>query len=234
MKMVVLSRTAEPDISYMINDAQKSYARIDVKEMQKSLPKAEQDKKWTVKRLGPDSVAGFACQKALVTQEGETSENEVCISKDILGPASMFNSGRRGAGGQGLEVALKANGLEGMPIRMIMREKGKAEASMKWELVNAEKRSLPASTFEVPGRLQGDEHDGHDDVSRAAEADGRRHEEPHSRAEEDDGRDDEEGRQEVAPSPIPFRSAPPPVFPAAVARSGRLQISFRTALAMAM
>ena len=150
MKMVVLTRTAEPDISYMINDAQRSYARIDVKEMQKSLPRSEQDKKWTVKRLGPDSVAGFACQKALVAEEGGTSENEVCISKEILGPASMFNSGRRGGGGQGLEIALKANGLEGMPIRMVMREKGKPEASMTWELVKAEKRPLPASTFEVP------------------------------------------------------------------------------------
>lgn len=150
MKMVMLTRTAEPDISYMINDAQKSYARIDVKEMQKSLPKSEQEKKWTVKRLGADSVAGFACQKALVAEEGGSSENEVCISKEILGPASIFNSGRRGAGGKGLEVALKANGLEGMPIRMIMREKGKAEASMTWELVKAEKRALPASTFEVP------------------------------------------------------------------------------------
>ncbi len=150
MKMVVLSRTAEPDISYMINDAQKSYARIDVKEIQKNLPKAEQDKKWTVKRLGADSVAGFACEKALVAQEGGTAENEVCISKEILGPASMFSSARRGAGGNGLETALKANGLEGMPIRMIMREKAKAEATMMWELVKAEKRALPASTFEVP------------------------------------------------------------------------------------
>ena len=43
MKMVVLSRTAEPDISYMINDAQKSYARIDVKEMQKMIPAAERE-----------------------------------------------------------------------------------------------------------------------------------------------------------------------------------------------
>ena len=150
MKMVMLTRTAEPDISYMINDAQKSYARIDVKEMQKNLPKSEQEKKWTVKRLGAGSVAGFACEKALVAQEGGTSENEVCISKEILGPASMLSSGRRGAGGQGLETALKANGLVGMPIRMVMREKGKAEATMTWELVKADKHALPASTFEVP------------------------------------------------------------------------------------
>ena len=150
MKMVVLSKTAEPGISYMINDAQKSYARIDVQEMQKSLPKSEQEQKWTVKRLGSDSVAGFACDKALVSQEGGTSENEVCVSKEILGGAGMFGAGRRDASSQSLEKAMKANGLDGMPIRMIIREKGKPEAMMTWELVKAEKRPLPASTFEVP------------------------------------------------------------------------------------
>ena len=150
MKLVVLSKTAEPGISYMINDAQKSYARIDVQEMQKNLPKSEQDKKWTVKRLGSDSVAGYACEKALVSQEGSTSENEVCVSKEIVGGAGMFGAGRRDSSSQSLEKALKANGLEGMPIRMVMREKAKPEAMMTWELVKAEKRPVPASTFEVP------------------------------------------------------------------------------------
>ncbi len=150
IKMVVLSKTAEPGISYMINDAQKSYARIDVNEMQKNLPKSEQDKKWTVKRLGSDSVAGYACEKALLAQEGGTSENEVCVSKEILGGAGMLGAGRRDASSQSLEKAMKANGLEGMPIRMVVREKGKPEAMVTWELVKAEKRPLPASTFEVP------------------------------------------------------------------------------------
>lgn len=150
MRMTVLIRTAEPGISYMINDAQKSYARIDVKEMEKNVPASERDRKWTVKRLGPDRVAGYACEKALVSQEGSQTENEACISKEIAGSAGLFDAGRRGSSGQGLEKALKANGLEGMPIRMVMREKGKPESMMAWELVKAEKRALPASTFELP------------------------------------------------------------------------------------
>ena len=150
MKMTVLVRTSEPDVSYMINDAQKSYARIDVKEMQKSVPASERDRKWTVKRLGADNVAGYACERALVNQEGADTDNEVCVSKEIVGSAGLFNAGRRDASSQGLEKALKANGLEGMPIRMIMRQKAKKEATMTWELVKAEKRSLPASTFELP------------------------------------------------------------------------------------
>ena len=150
MKMVVLSKTAEPGISYMINDAQKSYARIDVKEMQKMVPAAEREKKWGVKRLGSDRVAGYACERALVTREGDDAENEVCVSKEIMGGAGMFGAGRRDGSIASLEKTMKANGLEGMPIRMAIREKGKPEAVMTWELVKAEKRPVPASTFEVP------------------------------------------------------------------------------------
>ena len=149
-RMTILVRNAEPGVSYMINDAQKSYARIDVKEMQKSVPAAEQEKKWTVKRLGSDRVAGYACERALVNQEGSETDNEVCVSREIAGSAGMFGAGRRDASVHGLEKALKANGLEGMPIRMVMRPKGKPEATVAWELVKAEKRSLPASTFEIP------------------------------------------------------------------------------------
>ena len=150
MKMTVLSRATEPDVSYLINDAQKSYARIDLKEMEKMVPKAEREKKWTVKRLGPDKVAGYGCERALLAQEGSETEQEVCVSKEIFGSAGRFRAGRRDPSSQGLEKALKANGLEGMPIRMVVREKGKADAQMTMELVSAEKRSLPASTFQVP------------------------------------------------------------------------------------
>ena len=150
VKMTILVRTAEPDVSYMINDAQKSYSRIDLKEMEKNVPAQAKDGKWTVRRLGPDRVAGYACERALLSQEGTGAENEVCVSKEILGPASIFSTGRRNASGEALAKALKANGLEGMPIRMVVREKAKAEATMTWELVKAEKRALPASTFQVP------------------------------------------------------------------------------------
>lgn len=150
MKMTVLVRTVEPDVSYILNDAQKSYARIDAKELEKSVPATERDRKWTVRRLGADRVAGFACERALVTQEGSGTENEVCISKEIFASASLMNAGRRGASGEALAKALKANGLEGMPIRMVLREKGDPVAQMTWELVKAEKRPVPASTFEVP------------------------------------------------------------------------------------
>jgi hypothetical protein len=149
MKMTVLARTAEPGVSYLINDAQKSYARIDAKEIEKQVPPAERDRKWSVKRLGTDKVAGYACERALVTQEGSDTENDVCVTKDLGGSAGLFNTGRRGSGTE-IEKTLKANNLEGMPVRMLLRKKGDKEVAMSWELVKAEKRPVPASTFEIP------------------------------------------------------------------------------------
>lgn len=150
MKMTVISRTAEPGVSYIVNDEHRSYARIDVKDLEKQVPAAEREKKWTVKRLGSDKVAGYGCERALVTQEGSDTENEVCVTKELGGTAGMLNTGRRGSSGAELEKTLKANGLEGMPVRMIIRKKGEAEATMTWELVKAEKRPVPASALEVP------------------------------------------------------------------------------------
>ena len=150
MKMTVISRTAEPGVSYIVNDEHRSYARIDVKDLEKQVPAAEREKKWTVKRLGSDKVAGYGCERALVTQEGSDTENEVCVTKELGGTAGLFSTGRRSGSGMEIERALKSNGLDGMPVRMVIRKKGEADATMTWELVKAEKRPVPASTFEVP------------------------------------------------------------------------------------
>jgi len=86
MKMTILVRKSEPDISYMINDAQKSYARIDVKEMQKSIPASQRDRKWSVKRLGSDKVAGYACERAIVNQEGSETDNRSASRRRSAAP----------------------------------------------------------------------------------------------------------------------------------------------------
>ena len=224
MTMTMLTRTAEPGISYMINDAQKTYARIDVKEMQKNLAKSEQEKKWTVKRLGSDKVAGFACEKALVSQEGSTSENEVCVSKEILIPASIFDAQRRGAAAQSLQNALKANGLEGMPIRMVMKEKGEAGAhddlgarEGREALSRRRRRSRCRPGYKetsMMGTMVSPEQQ-----KQMQEA----HEEPDARAAEDDrGDDEEEGRQPLGSGSPSTRNPPPPALSAAVpSRSGK-------------
>ena len=46
--------------------------------------------------------------------------------------------------------ALQDAGADGFFVKMVTREKGKAEPLTTMELTKAEKKSLPASLFEVP------------------------------------------------------------------------------------
>ena len=58
---------------------------------------------------------------------------------------------RRGAQDEGsMMKALKDARAEGFFVKMVTREKGKTEPLTTMELTKAEKKSLPASMFEVP------------------------------------------------------------------------------------
>ncbi len=150
MKMVILHKTAEPDVSYWVNESAKSYAVIDHRQTEESAKGARDEETYTVKKLGKDTVAGFSCQKGLVTSS-KGRQMELCVSSDVLGGSTWFRSmqsrSKPGEGGNLLK-ALKDAGLEGYPVRWVTKDD--EGASMTWELVSAKRQSVPASTFEVP------------------------------------------------------------------------------------
>lgn len=151
MKMTMLMKTADPDKVYNINDAKKTYWVMDLKKAREQMGKQKQDEDtYTVKKLGPGSVAGFSCQNALITSKRGTVM-EGCFTKEILGGSAWLSQPGRGsrAGETGIIKAAKDAGVEGYPIRMVNKDKdGKVVSTV--ELVKAEKRSVPSSMFEVP------------------------------------------------------------------------------------
>ncbi|HSB36224.1 MAG TPA: DUF4412 domain-containing protein, partial [Thermoanaerobaculia bacterium] len=149
-KMVMLGKLSEPGISYMINDVAKTYSRLDAAEMAKNLPK-DKDRKWTVKRLGKDHVAGLACENVKATEEGKKSEWELCVTKDIPSGEWVRAMQRQQRGSQGLWMkALQDAGIDGYPVRMVMRESASGPVTMRMEATKVERRSLPGSLFEIP------------------------------------------------------------------------------------
>jgi len=149
-KMVMLGKLSEPGISYMINDVTKSFARIDAAEMAKNLPK-ETERKWTVKRLGKDQVAGLACENVRASEEGKKAEYDLCVTKELPTGEWMraFQRQQRGTGGLWMK-ALADAGVDGYPIRMLMKESATGPVTMKVEATKVERRSLPGSLFEIP------------------------------------------------------------------------------------
>lgn len=152
MKIATLTRLSDPDKSYLINDARRTYSVLDAKKLrEQAAGRPHEEETWTVKKLGGDVVAGFACQSFVLTEEKRKSEVEMCVTRDILGSTAwLAQQGQGRYGSTGMTKALRDAGADGYPVKLTMREKGKPEALMTMELLKASKQSLPASTFEIP------------------------------------------------------------------------------------
>ena len=159
MKMVTLMKYANPDMLYMINDASRSYAEIDLKKLKEQTAQYRGQKSketWNVQKLGRETVNGYSCEHLLLTRtDGSKSESEWWTSKDIAGLNydTMRGLMRRGAADpsdEGVAKALRDAGADGFVVKMVTREKGDPTPLATMELTRAEKKHVPPSMFEVP------------------------------------------------------------------------------------
>ena len=153
--MVTLMKFSAPDVMYLINDKAKTYSEMDLKKARESAVKATGKKEpYNAKVLGSERVLSYSTKHVLLSRPSDRSEMEVWTTKDIMGLSyeSMRGLMRRGAGDDdgSMMKALRDAGADGFFVKMVSREKGKTEPLMTMELTKAEKRSLPASTFEIP------------------------------------------------------------------------------------
>ena len=149
-RMVMFGKLAEPDIAYSINDAMKTYAVINTKEMRDLAGKIEKkEKKFSVTKLGKDSVAGLPCENVRVKEDQGKQEIEACVSKEFLSGDWLRAMQRGGRGGDWMK-ALKDSGIEGYPVRMAMTMKDQPGVKTTMEITKVDRRSVPASMFAVP------------------------------------------------------------------------------------
>ncbi|MFI5120471.1 MAG: DUF4412 domain-containing protein [Thermoanaerobaculia bacterium] len=155
MKMTTLMKVANPDVMYMINDQARTYAEVNLKDLQESVAKTKSEKEpYTVKVLGTERVLGYSTKHVLLSRPSERSEMEIWTTKDILGVSYeamrglMRRDPNRDEGT--FTKALRDAGADGFFVRMITREKGKTEPTSTMELTKVEKKSVPGSLFEIP------------------------------------------------------------------------------------
>jgi hypothetical protein len=149
VKMVMLARLPNPEKVYMVNDANRTYSVWDTKKAREDSKNASRET-YKVEKLGSDRVAGYPCQNARVTSS-KGSIFDVCVTREFGGSSDWMAAMNRNEAETGSWLkALKDDGIEGSPIRWSVRRKGSAEPTMVMELTRADKKSLPASLFEVP------------------------------------------------------------------------------------
>jgi hypothetical protein len=147
MKRVIVTRTDTPDKIYEINDQGRTYSEIDVSKDNKPQQPADKEP-WKVKKLGEEKILNYKAQHVMATHGPETWE--LWTSKDLIDYETyrkLQASKGRMAGDERMVTALKEADVDGMPLKAIVSQEGTKSTI---ELVKAEKKTLPASTFEVP------------------------------------------------------------------------------------
>jgi hypothetical protein len=155
MKMVVLQKTDAPNTLYHINDANKTYTEMDLAKTREMAGQWQDTRKYTVEKLGQETILGYKTQHVLVKEENPGSRQgtttEMWTAKDLLDYATFSKwQARRGKGGgeEAMSKALKDAGADGLPLKSISTTADGTKVTM--EVVKVDKKSLPASTFEIP------------------------------------------------------------------------------------
>jgi Domain of unknown function (DUF4412) len=148
IKMTMLAKLPNPDKVYLVNDENKTYSVWDTKAMADDA-KSPRDT-YKVEKLGTATVGGYTCQNARVTSQ-KGNDFDVCVTREFGPSADWLAAMNRNDPEAGSWLkALRAQGVEGFPIRWAVRQKGSTEPTTVMELVRAQKKSLSASLFQVP------------------------------------------------------------------------------------
>lgn len=148
-RMCMLGKISNPDVVYSVNDAMKSYSVIHTKEMRDLAAKASKpEHKFSVRKLGKDTVAGLTCENVRITDETGKMNIEACVSREFVS-GDWLKAMQRDNRGEWLS-ALKSAGVEGYPVRMVVTSKDTNAPKTTMEITKVDRRSVPASMFEVP------------------------------------------------------------------------------------
>jgi hypothetical protein len=150
-RIVTVQKLSDVDHLLTLNDESKTYSVTDLKKLRETYGKDSQAPHvtYTVRKLGRDSVAGFACEKAVVTSSSG-SEMELCVSTELYPSAAWLAAQNRQDRSSNLMAVLRDNGLNGFPIRWIARDKKDQRVTATMQLSRFERKPVPASLFEIP------------------------------------------------------------------------------------
>jgi hypothetical protein len=144
-QLVSLVRAAEPGVTYTLDEANKTYQKLD----NTSPPDKAGAAPATLKRLGTEKLLGRTVEHVLLTSTAQGKEEELWIDTSLIPPARFVEAFDRG-GGDDWWSALKAAGLQGLPLKMVFRATAPGSKATAVEALRVEAKHLPDSTFEIP------------------------------------------------------------------------------------
>lgn len=145
IQLVSLVRASEPTVTYTLDEATKTYQKLDNTEA----PDKPAGEAPALKRLGQEKLLGRTVEHVLLTSSAKGKEEELWIDTTLVPPARFVSAFERD-GGDDWWTALKAAGLQGIPLKIVFRSTAKGSKGTGVEATRLERKSLPASTFDIP------------------------------------------------------------------------------------
>jgi hypothetical protein len=144
-KTVTIYR-ADEKTTYVLNSASKTFS----KHVNEKSDDDSDSSKWTVKKLGQDTVAGRKTEHVQVQRAGGGNVTDVWVDKNLISAGDLekaFNAGGRGQ--SDWFGALKKAGVAGVPLKVVAQNT-KGEHELTWEATSVKSQSVPDSAFVVP------------------------------------------------------------------------------------
>lgn len=147
IKQVIIHRADDPNTTYMVHEQNKTYQKITSEKGDRDDSAAT---KWTVKKLGKETVAGRTTEHVQMTRVGSENQQEAWIDRNLVSAGDMEKAlagDDRGEGGW--FQALKKEGVAGIPLKVVAKN-AKGEGTMTFEATSVKAQSVPDSAFKVP------------------------------------------------------------------------------------
>jgi hypothetical protein len=145
MKMTVISPAETPNKVYMINEAAGSCMEVDIAEATKQAD-VDPFKDAKIENLGKETVNGYDCTHVRITEPNKEMTIEMWVTRDMLDYFTYARmQGGRDKSMPKLAERLKAAGLDGFPVRTMLKPSG-----VVTDLTKVERTSLDDALFKVP------------------------------------------------------------------------------------
>jgi Domain of unknown function (DUF4412) len=162
MHTIMVWRVGDPNTSYILNPATKTYLKQDVSKAREAASGAEAP---TVEKLGTTTFLGHSVERVRVAMGGK-SPKEYWVDTSLHFPsAALAAFGMDKNAKNGAWTAMEKAGVFGIPLKEL-----NADGTSGWEASSVEQKRLSASLFEVPADYHESKNGGLDMLPPAQRA----------------------------------------------------------------
>ncbi len=148
LKQAMLIHGQEPNKIYMLNKESKTYTEVDF-----SGVGSAEEREYEVKKIGNEKIQGYNCVHVQVKVKESDMTMDMWTTKEVAldwGIYSRMQQGNPALRSSKFLTALRRENADGVALKTVVEGPSDRGTKTVMEVTKIEKKSLPASLFEIP------------------------------------------------------------------------------------